>query len=261
MTTIHRAIYSKLGASANTAYNPQFYTMCTVVPDIYNVLTAPYIQDSTFNWTYLRCHWRYVDNSMCVILQAWCQIQRTCSSLRYLNCGPGHIQCTYSSKYSGFNIQQNISALLWEIYRQFNVRYTANIVPNTTHIPQFTPCELLSRPYTNYLQLLIYMLQYSMERICAAIGDYRTFRSPLYCKLGAKYSAHLPVTLCGLWSRTYTKYLQLLIVRLQYSTEPDCAATTDMPTFGCALYCNIGAIYSALPPVYFTWTVARTYSM
>jgi hypothetical protein len=99
------------------------------------------------------------------------------------------------------------------------------------------------------------MLQYSMERICAAIGDNRTFRSPLYCKLGAKYSAHHPITLCGLWSRTYTKYLQLLIVRPQYSTEPDCAATTDMPTFGCAIYCNLGAEYSAPPPVYTMCTV------
>jgi hypothetical protein len=79
---------------------------------------------------------------MCVILQTWCQIQRTSSSLRHLNCGPGHIQCNYSSTYSGFNIQQNVAPLLLQIYPQLNERYTANIEPNITHIPQFTLCEL-----------------------------------------------------------------------------------------------------------------------
>jgi hypothetical protein len=86
-----------------------------------------------------------------------------------------------------------VSGLLLEISGQFNARYTANIVPNTAHILQFTPRELWSRTYTKYLQVRIYMLQYSMKRICAAIGDNRTFGSPLYCKLGAKYSAHNPV--------------------------------------------------------------------
>jgi hypothetical protein len=131
---------------------------------------------------------------MCVILRTWCQIQRISASLRYVKCGPVHMQCNYSSAYPDFSIQLNVSALLMEISRQFNPRYTANLVPHTAHILQFTPCELWSRPYTNYLQLLI--------------------------------------------------------VRPQYSTEPDYAATTDMPTFGCSLYCNIGATYSAHPPVY-----------
>jgi hypothetical protein len=47
--------------------------------------------------------------------------------------------------------------------------------------------------YTMHLQLHIFRLQYSIERICAAIGDNRTLRCPLYCKFGAKYSAHHPV--------------------------------------------------------------------
>jgi hypothetical protein len=136
---------------------------------------------------------------MHVILQTWCQIQRTSSSFRYVNSNPGHIQCIYSSAYSGLNIQLNVSALQLEISRQFNVPYTANLVPNAAHT--------------------------------------------------------LQVTQCVLWSLTYTKYLQLLIVRLQYSTEPDCAATRDMPPLGYALYCNIRAIYSAHPPVYAMCTV------
>jgi hypothetical protein len=119
-------------------------------------------------------------------------IQRITSSLRNVNCGPGHIKCTYSSIYSGFNIQLNVSALLWEIYRQFNVRYTANIVPNTAHILQTTPSELWSRTYTMELYFCIFKLQYSTERICVDIGVMSTIQCELYCKYGAKYSAHPP---------------------------------------------------------------------
>jgi hypothetical protein len=119
-------------------------------------------------------------------------IQRTSSSLRYLHCGPGDIQCTYSSTYSGFNIQLNISALLLEICRQFNVSYTANMVPNTAHIVHFALSELWFRTYTMFLQLHIFRIQYSAERISAVIGDMSTILRELYCNLCAKYSAYSP---------------------------------------------------------------------
>jgi hypothetical protein len=138
---------------------------------------------------------------MCDIQQIWFQIERTSSSLQYVKCGPGHIQCIYSSAYSVFNFHLNVSAPLLQISRACHARYTANLEPNAAHVLQFTQCVL--------------------------------------------------------WSLTYTKYLQLLIVRSQYTTEPDCAATRDMPPFGCALYCNIGAKYSAHPPVYASWTVVQ----
>jgi hypothetical protein len=146
ITTIQCALYCKLVAKYS-AYPPVFI-MWTVVTDIYNVIRVTCIQSSIFTWTYLRCYWRYLDKSMCVIVQAWCQIQRTFSSLRYLNCGLGHIQCTYSSIYSGFNIQLNTSALPLRICRQFNAPYTANMVPNMEQILQFTLSELRSRTYT-----------------------------------------------------------------------------------------------------------------
>jgi hypothetical protein len=91
-------LYHKHGAKYSA--HPPVYAMWTVVPDIYNVITAPHIQASIFNCTYLRCNWRYHDNLMCVILQTWWQIKRTSSSLPYVNCGPGHIQGTYISAYS-----------------------------------------------------------------------------------------------------------------------------------------------------------------
>jgi hypothetical protein len=167
--------------------------MWTVVPAKYNVITAPRIQASIFNCTYLRCYWRYLDNSMSVILQIWCQIQRTSSSSRYVNCGSGHIQCYCSSAYSGFNVQLKVSALLLQIFRHFDARCTAIVVPSTAHVLQFKLCELWSRTYTMYLLHRIFILQYSTERICAAIADISTFLCALYCNCGAKYSAHPPV--------------------------------------------------------------------
>jgi hypothetical protein len=129
---------------------------------------------------------------MCVILQTWCQIQRTSSGLRYVNYGPGHIQCIYSSIYSDFNVHLNVSALLLEISRQFNSRYTANVVPNTAHTLQFTLCDLWSRPHTKYFQHRIFMLQYSAEGSSPAIAGTSPIQRALYCKLGGNYSSHPP---------------------------------------------------------------------
>jgi hypothetical protein len=130
---------------------------------------------------------------MRVILQSWCQIQRTPSRLRYVNCGPGHIQCSYSSAYSGFNIQLNLPALLLEIWRHLEARYTATLVPYIAHNLQFTLCGLWSRTYTMHLQLRIFKLQYLSERICTAIGDMSTIQWWSYRNIGAIYSAHPPV--------------------------------------------------------------------
>jgi hypothetical protein len=140
------SLYCKFGVKYS-AHRP-VYAVRTVVPDIYNVITAPHIQASIFNRIYLRCHWRYADIWMRVLLQSWCQIQRTFSTLGYMNCGPGHIHCKYSSTYSGFNIQLNVSALILEISRQCNSPYSANMVPNTAQILHFTLSELWSRTYT-----------------------------------------------------------------------------------------------------------------
>jgi hypothetical protein len=135
--------------------------------------------------------------SMRVILLTWCQIQHTWLSLRYVNCGPGYIQCIYSTAYSVFNIHLNVSALLLEICLYLHACYTANFVPNTDPILRFALCELWSRTYTMHLQLRIFRLQCSSERICAAIWNISTIQCSLYCIHGAKYSAHPPVYAMG----------------------------------------------------------------
>jgi hypothetical protein len=130
---------------------------------------------------------------MLVILQTWCLIQRTPSCLRYMHCVPGHIQCISSSIYSDFNIRLNVSALLFEIIGHYDARYTATLVPYIAHTLQFTLCELWSRTYTLHLQLRIFRLQWSSERICAAIGDISTVQCASYCKHWAQHSPHHPV--------------------------------------------------------------------
>jgi hypothetical protein len=157
-------------------------------------------------------------------------IQHTFFSFRCLNRGLEHIQCKYSSAYSGFNIQLNVSALILEIYRQLNVRYTANTVPNTARILRSALSELWSRTYTMYLQLRIFRLQYSTERICAAIVDITIIQCALYCKLRANTAHILQFTLCELWSRPYTRYLHFRIFRLQYSNEGSSPAIGDIST-------------------------------
>jgi hypothetical protein len=143
MPTFGWALYCKFSAIYST--HQPVYAMWTMIPATCNVIIAPNIQASIFNWTYLRWYWWYLDNSMSVIQQSWCQIQRTFSGLLYVYCGPGHIQCNYSYVYSGSIIQVNVSALLLDISRQFNASYTANLEPNIEHILQFTLWELWSR--------------------------------------------------------------------------------------------------------------------
>jgi hypothetical protein len=129
------------------------------------------------------------------------------------SCGPAQIQCNNSTAYSGFNIQQKVSALQLEISLQFNARYTANLMKNIAHIPQFTLCELWTRTCTMYLQLLIFRLQYSTERICAAVRDISTIQYSLYCKHGAKYSAHPPVY--AMWTVVPAKYNVITAAHIQ----------------------------------------------
>jgi hypothetical protein len=167
--------------------------MWIVVPDIYRVFSAPHILASIFSCRHLRCYCTYHDNSMRVIQHSWCQIQRTSSSLRYATCGPGHIQSICSSAYSILNIRLNVPALLSDICRYLHACNTANFVPNREPILRFALCEVWSRTYTMHLQLRIFRLQCSSERICAAIGNNSTIQCSLYCKLGAKYSVHPPV--------------------------------------------------------------------
>jgi hypothetical protein len=186
--------------------------------------------------------------SMSVILLTWCQIQPTSSGIRFVNCGPGHIHCIYSTAYSAFNIHLDVSALLLEISRQFNARYTANLVPNTAHIRRIALCVLWSRTYTMHLQLRIFRLQHSTE-LSALLLEIVGHVDERYTANLVPNTAHiLRYKICELWSRTYTLHLQHRIFSLQYSSRRICAAIGNISTIQCSLYCKLGAKYSAHPP-------------
>jgi hypothetical protein len=132
------------------------------------------------------------------------QSQRKSSSLRYLNCSPGHIQCNYSSAYSGFNIQLNVPALLLDICRHFGARCNANLVPNTAHIIQFTLCELWSR----HIQC-IYSSAYSGFNIQLNVSAlllqiFRHFDARCTAIVVPNTAHILQFTLCELWYPPYT---------------------------------------------------------
>jgi hypothetical protein len=154
----------------------------------------------------------------------------------------------FSQQYS----TERISAAIWDMSPNHRAIY-CKLGANTAHILQFTLSELWSRTYKLWLQPLIFSHQYSIERISGAIGDMSTIHRAIYCKLGANTAHILQFTLSDLCSRTYTMWLQPLIFSHQYSSERIPAATCDMSTIQCALYCKHCAKYSAHPPDYAIW--------
>jgi hypothetical protein len=218
--------------------------MCTVVPNIYYVFTAPLIQAPIFNWTYLRCNWRYLDNSLRVILETSSQTQRTSSSLRNVYCGPGNIQCIYSSSYAGNNIQVYVSALLLDIFPHFDTRYTANWcqIQDTSSSLRCVNCGSVHIQCNYSSAYSAFNIQLNLPELLLEICRHLDARYT--ANLVANTAHILQFTLCELWSRTYTKYIQLRIFRLQYSAVGNCAAIVDIPTNLCALYCKHGAKYN-----------------
>jgi hypothetical protein len=110
---------------------PPVCAMWTVVPDIYNAFTAPHIQTSMFFWTYQRCYWRYLDNYIVVILQTWCQIQRTSSASTL---------CELWSRTYTMHLQLHIFRLQYSFHR---------ICPAIVIITTI-PCALYCKPVNKY---------------------------------------------------------------------------------------------------------------
>jgi hypothetical protein len=167
--------------------------MWTVVPDIYNVITA-----GVFRLQYSSERIWAAIGYMSIIQWAWyCKFGAKYSTHPpvyaswsvfpdiYNAFTVPHIQC--------YNIQRNVSAIQLQISRQFKACYTSNLVSNIAHSLHFALCEQWSRTHTMYLQLRLFRPQYSSERIWAAIGYMSTIQWLWYCKFGAKYSTHPPV--------------------------------------------------------------------
>jgi hypothetical protein len=171
MPTFGCSLHCNIGA-IYSAHTP-VYAMWTVVPHIYNAFTAPHIQASILKCTYLRCFSRYLDIWMPVTLLLWCHIKRTPSSVRYVNCDPAHIQCNYSSAYSGFNIQLNVSGLLLEISRQFNAWYRKIGAKYSTHRSVYAMWTVVPDIYNVYTapHIQASILNWTYLRCCWRYAD------------------------------------------------------------------------------------------
>jgi hypothetical protein len=58
-------------------------------------------QDQGSNRTYFRCYWVYVVNLMRVIHRIWSAIRRTSCDLRFVNCVPSQMECSYIFQFQG----------------------------------------------------------------------------------------------------------------------------------------------------------------
>jgi hypothetical protein len=76
----------------------------------------------------------YLGNSMCVIIPSWCRIHCTSLGLVYINTGPCHVIWFCCCLYTGISNQHNVSPSLFDISRQFDVRYNPFLVPHTPHV-------------------------------------------------------------------------------------------------------------------------------
>jgi hypothetical protein len=85
---------------------------------------------------------RYVDKSICFIIPSSCRIHRLSLGLVYINTGPCHIIWFYRCSYTCIRIQLNVSPSLFDISRQFDVRYNPLLVPYTQDITPISLYEL-----------------------------------------------------------------------------------------------------------------------
>jgi hypothetical protein len=104
---------------------------------------------------------RYVDKSICFIIPSSCRIHRLSLGLVYINIRPCHIIWFYRCSYTCIRIQLNVSPSLFDISRQFDVRYNPLLVPYTPDITRISLYKHQTLSYHMILPLFIYMYKNS----------------------------------------------------------------------------------------------------
>jgi hypothetical protein len=118
--------------------------------------TIVHIQVSVIIITYLPRYLKYLGNSMCVIIPSWCRIHCTSLGLVHINTGPCHVIYFFCCSYTGISNQHNVSPLLFDIYRQFDVGYNPLLVPYTPHVTRVSTYKLWSLSCHMILLMFIY---------------------------------------------------------------------------------------------------------
>jgi hypothetical protein len=76
---------------------------------------------------------------MCVIIPFYCRIHCTSLGLFHINTGPCHVTWFCCCSYIGISNQHNVSPSLFDLSRQFHVRYNPLLVLYTLHVTRISP--------------------------------------------------------------------------------------------------------------------------
>jgi hypothetical protein len=76
---------------------------------------------------------------MCDIIPSWCRIHCTSLGLVHINTGPCHVIWFYCCSYTGISNHHNVSPPLFDISRQFDVRYNPLLVPYALPVTRISP--------------------------------------------------------------------------------------------------------------------------
>jgi hypothetical protein len=181
---------------------------------------------------------------MCVIIPSWCRIHRTTLGLVYINAGPCHVKRFCCCSYSSISNQYNVSPLLFDISRQFDVRYNPLVVPYITHVTRISLYKLQTLSYHMILPLFIYMYKNSTYRISVAIYISRQF-DMVYNPLLVPYARHITrFSLYKLQTLSYHMILLLSIYRYKYSVHSSSVAISHIWTIRSSLYSIHSVVYA-----------------
>jgi hypothetical protein len=98
----------------------------------------------------------YLDKSMCVIIPSWCRIPCTSLGLFHINTGRYHVILFYCCSYTGTRNQHNVSPSLFDISRQFDVRYNPLLLPYPLHATRIRIYKHWTLSFHIILLLFIY---------------------------------------------------------------------------------------------------------
>jgi hypothetical protein len=87
---------------------------------------------------------------------SWCCIHCTSLGLFHINTGRCHVIWFYCCSYTGISNQHNVSPSLFDISRQFDVRYYPHQVPYTLRVTRISPYKHRSLSCHIILLLFIY---------------------------------------------------------------------------------------------------------
>jgi hypothetical protein len=98
----------------------------------------------------------YLGNSMCLIIHSWCRLHCKSLWLVYINTEPSHVIWFYYCSYTGISKHHNVSLSLFDISRQFDVRYNPFLVPYSLHVTRIIPYKHWTLSCHMILLLFIY---------------------------------------------------------------------------------------------------------